>query len=199
MRNVIQNSRMVSAAGIAALCCFAGCGGSSTETTPEPAPAPPASVSGSLANAAAEKVVEHALSESHEDVKVNIDGDNISFSGKSGETGQMDINFGGTAAVPEGFPKDVPLPKDLTVQMSMKLEQQEGFQIQATCPQNFETVAAFFQKEVAAQGWTEKSNMSQAGVLVMGQYEKDGRELHVQVTNAGTECHIMVMTAKAGS
>lgn len=186
MRFIDDITRGAAVLAFAAGTMASGCGGS------KEAP----SASGALANKAAEKIAEAALSQSMGDVKVNIDGDNVTFSGTTAETGGVSASFGDGAGIPEGFPKDVPLPDGIAVQMSLKMDERQGFQVQATTAKSFDELVAHFQNTLAAQGWNEVANMNQIGAMMMAQYEKDGRELHVQVSNSGDERHIMVMTAQ---
>jgi len=94
------------------------------------------------------------------------------------EDGEMAMNVGADAVLPEDFPKDVPLPKQhkLTGVMSMP----EGLSVIATSELKPEEIAQFYAKETAAKGWKKEQDIKM-GPMHMLNYTKDERTLSVTI------------------
>ena len=167
-----------------------GCGSKPTET---------------VAEKAAEKTLEQALSDTGQkvDVKIGKEGDGFSMTvigedadgvseikiGQDAQTfslsmpgadGNVMVVGGDDAKIPDTFPKDVPLYPGIKLLVVQSMPEQQGYIIQARSDDSVDKVLAYLKKEVAAQGWQETLAMSQPGdpPMQMIGYSKDNRVLH---------------------
>lgn len=172
-----------------------------------------------VAEKAVEKMVEQALSDTGQQVNVQIDKEGAGFSmtvtgDKAGEVseikigqdeqtfslsmqgtdGNVTVMGGGDAKIPDTFPKDVPLYPGMKLLVVQSMPEQQGYIIQARSDDSMDKVTAYLKKEAAAQEWKETLAMSQAGdpPMQMLGYSKDNRVLHFVLNSedGGTIIHL---------
>lgn len=181
-------------------CAFtlAGCGDDTAEpvTTPD---------EGDVSSAAPE-------------VETTRNGENfsMSFKGKDGKSGSIEIGgeegsftmnidggpegmqmkVGNDAAMPDNFPKDVPVYNDLKLNLTQTTN--DGIVIQGTVTDDMDTVSAFFKEQAVKQGWEEQSSMNTTGdtAMTMLSYTKGDRTLNVTVTRQDNETMIQIITSE---
>jgi hypothetical protein len=92
-----------------------------------------------------------------EKVTVNKDGGSVEINatGKNGEKVQFSANG---LALPEDFPKDVPVYPDAKVLSSVKAK--EGTMITLQTPVEAEKVEEFYAKELKDKGWTTETTVA---------------------------------------
>ncbi|HEO69949.1 MAG TPA: hypothetical protein ENN80_01700 [Candidatus Hydrogenedentes bacterium] len=157
---------------------------------------------------ATEKIVEKAIEKAGEqdgvDVDVDVDSDKGAMSmtvkdekgqthtmdmktGKDGasitmtdEEGPASVTIGEAATIPEDFPKDVPLYKELELRMVQSMPGQQSYLVLAHSKDPVETIAGFYAKECEAQGWEEEMTVNQQGSRMV-LYKKGERNLQVGV------------------
>lgn len=183
MRFVISHRFLMSGCLAGALLMAAGCGGSATETASE-----------ATSNAVAEKIATAALSETHKDVKVNLSESGINVSGTAEDGTKMSMVTGEGAALPADFPKDAPVPSDLTVTMATTAG--DGMSVQGTSKQSLEALTSFYREKAVAQGWTEAMNFGQPGVMQTLQYTKGDIALNVMMTKDDAGSVVTLTVAK---
>ncbi|MBI1317391.1 MAG: hypothetical protein GC168_00395 [Candidatus Hydrogenedens sp.] len=134
-------------------------------------------------NEAAEALIEHAAKQDGVDADVEISngGSEVSMN-LTTERGAETIQTGANVAMPEGFPKDIPVPDGVTLNMVNTAANTKTFNIQAATSQTIEAIVAYYKKEAPAQGWTETTSTAMAGVMASLEYEKDDRVLRVIAT-----------------
>lgn len=100
----------------------------------------------------------------------------------SSDDEEMIVKSGSQAKIPDGFPKDIPVPDTIGIEAAMEIGG-STFTLTGIVTQSYDEITAYYRKECVAQGWTESMNMSQGGeepMTILG-YEKDGRVLSVVV------------------
>ncbi|MCP4642579.1 MAG: hypothetical protein GY851_19195 [bacterium] len=166
------------------------------------------------AETVSEKVIEGALKQGGaESVAVNVSDDGVSIkgTGEDGEAfsvttsedggsmtmddGNVSMVAGDNVALPDDFPKDVPLYDGMELGMAMKAAEEGAFTVMATTADAMATVAADLKKQAEAQGWTEQMTMNQAEMNMLG-YSKDGRTLQFMIMRDGDKTGIQITTAK---
>ena len=187
--------------GLVALLLTLGCGQKASETV-------------------AEKAIESAMSADGQKVDVKLDssggGFSMSVKGEDGATQQMTVTSSGdednltmtvqgqdgpmsmvageAATLPADFPKDVPLLPGMKLTMVQSMPTQKAYVAQGTTDKAMAAVAAFYKEQAAAQGWTERMAMNQAGMHMLN-YEKSGRALSVMLNQDGAHTVIQLTTA----
>ncbi len=187
--------------------CLAVCGCSSKE-------------SGDAQEKAVEKIIETSLAKEGKiaDIDINKDNKSVSITVKDekdaqatttmnvAEDGdQMDINIsspdgnmkmqsGPDAKIPEAFPKDVPLYPGIKLQMIIENENQ-GYSLMGTTADSMSTVVEFYKKSCAEQGWTETMVMSQGEEMATLNYKKGKRILVMLLSVTEGEVSMNITTA----
>ena len=91
-----------------------------------------------------------------------------------------------------GAAEDIPMMTDAQDQAAF------GSTSTYSTPSKFEDVAAFYEKEMKAQGWTEAEGGMSAEGLSMKNYTKDGRNVQVMITadSGGGKTQVMITEEK---
>jgi hypothetical protein len=114
----------------------------------------------------------------------------IKVEGKSGGTVQI-AGDGGSVALPEGFPKDVPIYAGAKVLTSMKSG--EAMHVTLQTSDAASTVSAFYKEQVKASGWEIKTTIDQPdATTLMCAKEKSGLHVMVAGGNDGTMVNLTV-------
>jgi len=101
----------------------------------------------------------------------------ITMHGKKGETVRVAGGEGGVA-LPEGFPKDVPIYPGAKVAASVK--SQDGMHVTLQTSDAAGKVSAFYKEQMKANGWEMKTTMDMPqGTMLAG--EKGGQSLNAMV------------------
>lgn len=154
-----MNYRMVSA--VLVLACFVcvGCGKRSGE-------------------AIAEKLIEKSMEQDGVKADVSISDEKVTV--KAGDK-SMSMEFGESVAIPEKFPKDVPIYKGAKVTAAMSLP--EGFNVGMQSKDALAKIVSFYKEKLAAEGWTEKGTFATPDQTLISS-EKGKMTLAVSVTTA---------------
>lgn len=181
--------RLLFLSGMLSALVFAGCGGDEAES---PAPAE-------------DTVVTEPAKDG--------EGFSMSFTGKDGKSGQiqiggdngfsmnidggpegMQMKIGQDAAIPEDFPKDVPVYKNTSLNLTQSTG--DGFVIQGTVKDDVDTVSAFFKAQAGTLGWEEENTVTTTGdgAMTLLSYTKGERSLTITVTRQGNETMIQIVT-----
>lgn len=112
----------------------------------------------------AQKALENALG-----VEVKQDGDQVVF---KGDAGGLSVTSGASAALPDGFPKDVPLPEDATIESVMEYGDTQI--VTLAVPGALESVIDRSAERMAEQGWEQAMRAITAGEGGMLAYSKKG-------------------------
>jgi hypothetical protein len=147
------------------------------------------------ANEAMESAIESQIARDGGKANVQIADDNVSIKFQD-EKGELRIAGGKDVALPEDFPKDVPLYSPMTVVMANSQKQDERFVIQATSADSLDQVAAFYKQEALKQGWEEESNTVVGADMRMLLYKKEGRSLQVMVAATDDGTTLTISTGK---
>lgn len=125
------------------------------------------------------------------DAKVDLDKGSMSIKGKDEE-----MNVGKGAKLPESFPKDVPVYPGAEVGMSFA--QSDTYSVQLSTTDAMDKVAAYYKKELAANGWAEKQTLNQGGDNPMQTVscEKSDRNLTVMIMGGKGKIDITLTTGK---
>lgn len=132
------------------------------------------------AESATERMIESAARMQGQDVKVDLDGDSASFSVKTSE-GTVAMNTGDNVALPADLPDDVPVISGFQANMVQTLGAHGAFTIMGTVAQPPAEVSAYYEKELAAQGWEEVMRFSDASGSANLAYKKEDRILSLGV------------------
>jgi hypothetical protein len=111
----------------------------------------------------------------------------------------MEITGGDAAAVPDGFPDDMPL-YDGTIVLGQKMETPDGaaYNVGIETTDGAAEVSAWYEAEFAAEGWTETASMTNdADGMVMStrQVEKGGVQAQVVIAEEDGRTQIAVTVA----
>jgi hypothetical protein len=131
------------------------------------------------------------------EVEIDDEGESISI---ETEEGSMEISGGDSAAVPDGFPSDMPL-YDGTIVMGQVFETEEGtaFNVGITTSDSANDVAAWYSDEFSAEGWSVTSEMTNDSgdmTMVTYQVEKGGTQAQVIIAEEAGETQIAVTVAE---
>lgn len=192
---------MMMAFGLCLVTVLCGCGG---EKAPEKV---------------AEKIVEKGLSQEGQraDVKIdknaetvsmtitdesdaqktttmNMQQDGMTMTIKDGDE-VAHVQSGAGTAIPDAFPKDVPLYPGMKVEMAFNMGD-ENFSVSAATSDNLDQVVEYYKKASADNGWTEVMNMAQGGEEInrMISYEKDNRTFMIAATSEEGQVRIAIST-----
>ena len=150
---------------------LAGCGGSDT-----------------VADKAAEKMIEHQASQDGQEVDVDLDSSAGTYSVTSKE-GNTQVNFGGQGgSVPEGWPEDVPVMEGLNITVSHSSSSDGQNTITGSISKPVEEAAGYYKKAFTDNGWTEDdvSTMNMQGMNMTNlRYTKDSRTVTANIVQQG--------------
>jgi predicted small lipoprotein YifL len=133
---------------------------------------------------AAEEAIETSMRASGQEADVSVTGDTMQIKSADG-----DMSFGEGTALPDGWPEDVPVYKGMKLLSSMKSK--EGSMIQGSTADSHEKVVAFYKEQVAKQGWSEDSVLTQPQMAMMN-YTKEKRRLALVIGGAESETSVSV-------
>jgi hypothetical protein len=158
----LRLSSLAAPACLAALLCLApGCGGSEEAAT----------------EAYLEKSIE-AQGGGEVDVEMGEDGTAYKIKSET-EEGTVEFSAGGDVAIPEGFPKDVPLHEAFKASFANATAEQEQFSLQGIVPAPLDEMTKFYTGQAAEQGWKQEQEMTTNGEMSTFIYTKEGRTLSV--------------------
>ncbi|MCC9602606.1 hypothetical protein LOC67_18815 [Stieleria sp. JC731] len=137
-----------------------------------------------IAETATEKAIEARMAEEGmtSSVDLNDGGFDIQVNGAEG-TAQYTV--GPNAKVPADLPKDIPVYKNITVNMAHSNAAQGAFVVQASTQDDFQKVVDFYKSSTAEAGWKEETLAKQGDTMWMIGLSKDDRVLHVVVAENG--------------
>jgi hypothetical protein len=185
-------NRMWIAGMVAALVAGAGCGQKAQEK-------------------ATEKLIERSLAAEGVDAQVDIAGDTMSFTatgadGKKsnvriagdqmtivGEDGTTSFRAGGAGPLPPEFPQDVLAYPGAAVVSSLTAPGSVNVALQSA--DSAADVAAKYQAEMAANGWTAQSSFAQDGMSMLT-FAKEDRTANVviQAQDGGAQINVTIAT-----
>lgn len=192
--------------GLIGICCclvLFGCGGKDSEET--------------VQEKAVENIIERELASEGKtaDVKINQDDESFSITVKddndaestttmnvsedgqqmniTGPEGNMKMQSGAGAKIPEDFPEDVPLYPGATIQMVMENEE-DTFSLVSSTGDDMTKVTEFFKKSCVDKGWKEVMVMAQGPEMSILNYEKNDRVLSVMLALADGEVSVNITT-----
>ena len=97
-------------------------------------------------------------------VTYKADGDSFTMTTPEGT---LTTTSGKSAKVPDGFPKDVPIYPGAEVVLATSMAQMGMASVQLSTGDGVAKVAAYYKRELAANGWSEVTAMSQGGAEAM--------------------------------
>jgi hypothetical protein len=142
---------------------------------------------------AAEEIIEQTTGG---DVEIDDDGESVTI---ETEDGSMEITGGDGAAVPDGFPDDMPLYEG-TIVLGQMMETPEGtaYNVGVETTDGAYEVADWYADEMASAGWTttsELTNEAEGAIIVTRQAEKDGVMAQVVIAEEDGLTQIAVTVA----
>lgn len=145
-----------------------------------------------VAEIAAEKAIEYSAKADGQDVKVNIQSGDETMVVES-----KDGSFatGENVAIPENFPKDVPVYKGLKPTMSSTMGGEGSFMLSGTIEDSPDDAATYYSREAAANGWTETTKISQPQMIMLA-YEKDDRAMTIMSSSEAGSTSLSITVAK---
>jgi hypothetical protein len=117
----------------------------------------------------------------------------------SGPEGEMKMVSGEGAALPEGFPEDVPTPEDFKVTFAQSMEE-NTYNVMGNTASSVADVIGFYANAAQEGGWKELNTVKQNSggqEMQMAQYEKEGRTLQVVATSTGGDTSVTLSLTKA--
>ena len=144
------------------------------------------------AEIAAEKAIEYSAKADGKDVKVDIQ--------SGGETMVVKTEDGSYAtgenvAIPENFPKDIPVYKGLKPTMSSTVGGEGSFMLSGTIEGSPDDAAIYYSREAVANGWTETTKISQPQMTMLA-YEKDDRAMSIMASSEAGSTSLSITVAK---
>jgi hypothetical protein len=103
---------------------------------------------------------------------------------------------GATAALPEGFPADVPVYPGLVLHTAAAMP--GGHSVQGTTDDDADAVAAFYTRQMASQGWTQDADAEQSPVTQTLSFEKDGRTTSIDLLPTGDRTAVLITSLGGG-
>lgn len=127
--------------------------------------------------------------------EIRVGGDEGFSMNIDGGEGGVQMRVGSEAAIPDTFPKDVPVYRGMKLNLSQAGD--DGFVIQGTVTDDIDRVTAFIKSEAEKQGWSEESTFSTTGgeALTMFNYTKGERTLNISVVRQDAETMIQIATS----
>lgn len=172
-------------------------------------------VSEKITEKAVEKAIQSGAKEDGKDVDVKMDLDKGSMSIKSKDGSEsMEMKSddksvsiktqdgvfvsGEASKLPDNFPKDVPIYPGAKLNAVSTMTQDEVFNVNMASADAMDKVAAYYKKELAAQGWTESQTMNQQGErpVQFATYTKGERGVLVTISREDDKTAVTVMTGK---
>lgn len=103
------------------------------------------------------------------------------------DEGEVQIDAGGGAELADGFPTDVPLPKDITIIASSAVadtgDGTAGYSVLAGSKESASDVTAYFKTQLPKDGWTIENEVNTGAGSVISA-TKDNRNLNIAVGGA---------------
>jgi len=117
----------------------------------------------------------------------------IDVKDSSGKTAHVTAGATGTVALPASFPKDIAVPKDSTVAVSVAQgkDLMVSFRVKGTVQES----VAFYQERLKAEGWTLKPVMDMNGTSSILEGQKDKRTCTVMIMPGEGETVVQVHTS----
>lgn len=115
---------------------------------------------------------------------------------ETGESGTTTFLVGDNARIPEDFPKDVPLYKDMKIETLTKSSEDGVYAISAVTPDPYAEVAKSFKEQAKANQWKEDMSTDQEGQMCLMTYSKDSRTLSVMVMKDDDQSSIQLTVGK---
>ena len=162
-----------------------------------------------ISEAIAEKTIEAAARAHGQDVKVDLDVGpdgvsrvtvagqdgigSVTTTTREGRTevvaegpgGRQTTRVGDRVTISESFPKDVPLPPDLTPTAAIHDESGPSWTVQGTLPVKLAEVRAFYVDRLPKAGWVPLTSLDTTELLSLT-FEKNDRVLSVMAGPEGT-------------
>ncbi|MEO0398376.1 MAG: hypothetical protein AAF224_03010 [Pseudomonadota bacterium] len=123
------------------------------------------------------------------DVTLDDDGEVKSVTLKNGAT-----TVGSDIALPDGFPKDIPIPASWNVMMTAPVG--EGYSLQALSDDSADGIVAAVRSGMEANGWTEKEGRQAAAMMRQLGFEKNDRLATFNVIPNGAGHAVQMATMK---
>ena len=142
------------------------------------------------------------VKEEGEKIKVTTDEGTITMSGdeekgqiaiKTEEGETLNVSYG-KDSIPDNFPKDVPVYSPAAVKMTQIIDARKHF-ISLGTKDDVSKVAAFYTKELPAQGWSVKNEMSMGNMSLL-HVQKGNRALNVTVNKSDEETIISMVVGE---
>jgi hypothetical protein len=150
---------------------LAGCGGS-----------------GSVADKAAEEIIEQQARQDGQEVDVELNSDGGTFTVKAKEDGTQ-INFGEQGAtLPEGWPADVPVAEGIKISMSQSSTSDGQFIVTGSVGKPVADLVDFYKQALVENGWAEEevTSMNMQGMNMSNlRYTKDSRTATANIVQQG--------------
>ena len=120
---------------------------------------------------------------------------------ETGEVSSVTIRQGGgtvgnNLSLPDGFPEDVKLPANWTIQSSAPVPP-DGYMLTGMVDDTVEGVSAAVRETLTAEGWAETAADAPSSIMSRISFEKEGRMTNVNIMNTGGEnlsVQILTMT-----
>lgn len=149
------------------------------------------SMSEKISEKIAEKAIAMNIRDSQgKDAKVDISDGKMTIKTKDGETS---FASGEGASIPADFPKDVYVVKGAKIQMAMKTP--DGFALSMKVDQAAAKLAATFESEMKAQGWTQEGSFDMGETRSLA-YKKGERQAAVVMTKSDAATDVMITVAE---
>lgn len=151
-----------------------------------------------------ERVMERAIEEAYEDAGVDVDIDqggdtNVTFSSEDGES--YTVTTGEDVAVPDTWPKSVPIPGDakLTYAGTMMAGQPGGGTTLAfSTSQSVAEITAYYKRELENNGWTIAATIAtgEGSMLSATRSEDESVVLYIGTSSEGTTVNMTVQATE---
>lgn len=142
-------------------------------------------VGGGCTDKLVEKAVEKGLenrinAESDANADVDIHNGQVTLQNEDGSVG----TFGAGVKLPDDFPSDVPLPKD--VEISGVANADDGVWVSYMTEDSVNDIAAWYQGELEGDGWTQDASFTMGSMTTFA-YKKDNVTIGVMITHDEAE------------
>jgi hypothetical protein len=128
------------------------------------------------------------------EIETDVSGESASVN-ITGEDGDVSVETGPDAKLPENMPKDIPAYPGLEIQVAADVGGGDGLTVQGSTPDALEKVLQFYRAQTAENGWTEASNSNIGGQQVLN-YTKDGRVFVVFLMRTDEQTSVTMTVAK---
>lgn len=158
---------------------LAGCGGS-----------------GSVADKAAEKIIEQQARQAGQEVDVELNSADGTFTVKAKEGGTQ-VSFGEQgAALPEGWPVDVPVAEGISILVSQSSSSDGQFLVTGSVGKSVTELVDFYKQALVENGWTEEevTSMNMPGMEMSNlRYSKATRTVTANIAQQGETTHLTLV------